>query len=126
MKKVIAGNLVTFTFDGLDAVVFDATKASATNRAYAEMHGWQARIGDNAALSRKDKDGNVITITEQMRRDAVAELVGHYESGAEAWAVRGAAQVKQNPVIAAVAAKKGITYAEAEALVAAQFLDDME
>lgn len=126
MKKTINATTVVFAFDGLDSVTFDATKASAANRAYAEMHGWQARIGDNAALSRKQADGTIVTITEAMRREAVVELVAFYEAGGAEWATRAGAVPKQNPMILAIATKRGVTYAEAEALVAAQFLSDME
>jgi rod shape-determining protein MreB len=71
MKKAINGTLVTFTFDGCEPLVFDATKVHAGNRAYAEMHGWQARLGDSAALSRKQPDGTIITITEQMLKQFI-------------------------------------------------------
>lgn len=115
MKLKIDGTKIVFTFDGLDPLVFDATKAHADNRAYAEMHGWNARLRDNAALSRKQRDGTVLVITEAMRRDAVAELVAHYEGGAATWETRATKAPAQNPGIVAIAAKRGCTYAEAEA-----------
>ncbi len=115
MKKVIDGARVTFSFDGLDPVVFDATKASSANRAYAEMHGWQARIGDNAALSQKDpKTGIVTKITEALRRTEVESLVTFYETGTAEWRV-GAKPAPLNPVFVKMAEAKGVSYAEAMA-----------
>lgn len=130
MKKVINENsrTITFTFDaasGLEPVVFDPAKASKANREYAELHGFAARIGDNAAIA-KGKD-NAYTVTEAMRREAVVEMVTHYESGAEAWNVRasGVRAAAQNPVILQIAAKLGLTYEAAQAKVAEQFLAEL-
>ncbi len=126
MKKVIDGHTIKFTFDKLAdgteiaPVVFDSSKCSAQVRADATMHGFSARIGDNAALSRKQKDGSVIVITEQMRRDAVLELVNHYESGAENWDVKRGPS--ENPTIRALADKLGGTYAQAEAYIQEKML----
>lgn len=110
MKKAIAGQTVVFSFDGLDSVTFDAGKAGAANRAYAEMHGWQARIGDMAAISRTQKDGSVITVTEGMRRDAILEGVAHYEAGGAVWELRGTGTKAQNPTWLAIAQKRGVAY----------------
>lgn len=126
MKKAIEGGKCVFTFDGLDAVVLDVAKASATVRDHAMMHGFLARIGDNAALSRKQKDGSVVVITEAMRREAVAELVGHYESGTESWETRTVRVAVQNPRIVAIAQKRGCTYAEAEAWFAAKLAAELD
>ena len=102
---------ITFTFDNdVPALTFDATKAHPSMAAFAEMHGWEQRLRDNAAIGRKQKDGTVITVTEAMRRDAVAELATHYESGAESWNMRAAKAPAQNPIWAQIAAKKGMTY----------------
>jgi hypothetical protein len=119
MKKAIVGNTVQFTFDGLDGVIFDADKAHDAVRAYAMMHGFMQRLGDNAAISRTQKDGTVITVTEQMRRDAVMELVNHYESGTENWNLAVSSKApKQNAAILALSAQIGKTYAETEAAMA--------
>ena len=64
-----------------EAAVFTFATASATNRTYAEAHGWSARIGDVLAQSAGT------TIAEKMA-DGKA-LIGHYESGSESWNVRG-------------------------------------
>ena len=128
MKKVIdlQAQQIRFTFEGLEAVVLNVPKLSDDVLEYAQYHGLQARIGDNAAISRKGADGSVVNVTETMRREAVLELVNHYESGAKVWELRTARAPAQSPTIAAIAVKLNITYAEAEAKVAEQMLNDMQ
>ncbi len=127
MKKAIKGTAVHFTFEGgLDPIVFESTKASTEARDYAEMHGWQARIGDMAAIPRTQKDGTVITVTEAMRREAILAGVTHYESGTVVWEMKGGARpAPQNPLFLAIAAKHGITYDEAMAKVQAEMLGEL-
>lgn len=127
MKKVInaVAGTVTFTFEGLAPVVLDVEKMSDATRTYGLLHGMSARIGDNAARSRKQPDGSIVNVTEEMRRADVLELVAHYESGTEAWELRTSRAAPQNPVILGIAAKRGCTYAEAEAFLAEQFLSDV-
>ena len=125
MKKLPpVGTTLIFEFDeGLASIVFDVAKVSATVRERAMFHGFSARIGDNAAIARKQKDGSVIVVTEEMRRDAVLELVTHYESGAENWDVkRGPVE---NPMIRAWAVKLGGTYAQAEQHLKELLLKDL-
>lgn len=127
MKKTIntAAQSVTFTFDGLDAVTLAMRDVTPANATYAMLHGFAARIGDNAAITKSAE--NNFTVTEAMRREAVLELVNHYTSGSEDWNMRVASAKKapQNPTIAAIAAKLGCTYEEAQAKVAEQFLASM-
>ena len=112
---VVAGT-VTFSFDdGLEPVVFHAERASAANRAYAPLFGFGSRIQDGAALSKKQKDGTVIKITESMRRDEIIRLVDHFESGSTDWNAGRTPSV--DPRATALAAKRGITYAEALAVL---------
>lgn len=111
MKRKIDGTKIIFSFDNLAEIVFDAARASDVCANRAEMHGWSARIGDGAALSRKQKDGSIITISEQMRRDEISRLVEHYETGTNEWEL-GRVTAK-NPQIAAAAEKAGMTYEEA-------------
>ena len=119
MKKAIDGGKVVFTFDGgLEPLVFNPGQAHPVVRAYAELHGWLARLGDAAAIMRQQKDGSVITVTEDMRRAAVLELVQHYHAGTAEWGVRARAAVREHAGTRALADKRGITYAEAEAVVA--------
>lgn len=133
MKKVLGKNadgtwngLVTFTFDGLDAITFDSAKASAECEQAALANGWMQRLGDMAAIPRTAKDGSVIDVTEAMRREAVLTGVQHYESGTTDWNLRAQSRpAPQNPTILAIASKLGCTYAEAEAEVAKRMLADM-
>jgi hypothetical protein len=128
MKKAInvASQSVTFTFEGgLEAVTLNTHDVTAANQTYAMLHGFAARIGDNAAISKSADNGYVVT--EAMRRDAVLELVGHYTSGSEDWNVKASARkAPLNPVFLAMAEKFNITYEEAMAKVSAQFLADVE
>ena len=113
-----------FTFEGLPAISFDSTKVSDKLRERAEMHGFEQRIRDNAAIARSDK--NNFTVTEQMRRDAILEMVTHLESGGTEWNLKaGTRAAPQNPTILRISAKLGITYQEAEAKLAEQFLAEM-
>lgn len=113
MKKAIVGHSVRFTFDGgLPDQVFNADQASAENRHYAMMDRFMNRIGDNAALSRKQKDGSVVTITEKMRWDSVKEIIDHLHSGSTEWNLKG--DKKPLLVLEAIARHFGCDYAEAE------------
>ena len=125
MKKAIVGNLVKFSFDQLPGITLDRTKISGANQDYASMFGLMSTCGDAAALSRVDKDGNVRTITEAMRREAVAERVAHFESGALTWTATTRAPV-QNPIWAAMAAKRGVAYDVIAAEKAAADLAELE
>ena len=113
---------VTFTFEGLDPVIFDAEKAHDDIRAYAMLHGFQARIRDAAALDRSKVEGGVVT--EEMRRAEVVAMSNHLATSAT-WNMKAAAVPKQNATIAAIAAKMGTTYAEAEAEVARRMLAEL-
>jgi hypothetical protein len=131
MKKAIIGTginaAIQFTFDGLDGINFNPMHGtSPAVREYAMLHGFMQRLGDAAAISRTQKDGTVITVTEEMRRNAVLELVTHYESGSESWTTTAAKQPKQNAAILAFATKHGLDYAAAEAKIANMMLDEIK
>jgi hypothetical protein len=124
MKKIInvADATISFTFEGLETVTFDPRNAQEENRNYAMLHGFSQRFGDNAAISRKD--GSVVT--EAMRREAILEMVQHYESDSKDWNLKTSEKkAALNPVIQQIAAKLGITYEEAQAKVAEQFLNEI-
>lgn len=127
-KQIVQGTTqIRFTFDGLEALTFDANKCSEANNDYAVLHGYLARIGDMAAIPKQDSKGNVIVVTEQMRRDAIEAGIKHYESGTTEWNMKGGSRAApQNPTILAIASKLGITYTEAEAEVARRMLAEME
>ena len=114
MKKAIVGNLVKFTFDdGVPAYTFDATKASGTVRDRAILVGFSHSLGDSAALMREvEVNGvkTVRTITEAMRREAVAEKGDWFMSGTLEWNMKSSKA--RNPIWEAIAAKRGMTYEE--------------
>ena len=125
MKKSINTilNTVTFTFDGLEAVVLRAADVTPANQAYAMLHGLSARTGDSAAIAKSE--ANAYTVTEAMRREAVLEMVAHLTSSDE-WNMKvSEKKAPVNATIAAIAVKLGCTYEEAQAKVAEQFLADM-
>ena len=117
---------IVFTFDNdLPSITFRPDMASAENEEYAMLMGYQANIRDQAALSRKQKDKTIVTITEEMRHAEIQARVAYLESGAKEWSVRGPKAAPQNATILAIAAKLGITYGEAEAEVARRMLAEM-
>lgn len=129
MKKVIdaATGTVTFTFDGLDPIVFAAGKMSEVNRDYAILHGMAARIGDAAALSKSAE--NNFTVTEAMRRAEVETLVAFYENGDNKdWTVRvaGPKKVVFNPVIQRIAEKLNKTYEDAAVWYNAKLMAELD
>ena len=124
MKCKSSGLILSFTFDGLDDITFNAAKTSVEISERARMHGFEQRIRDNAAISKSAQ--NNFTVTEQMRRDAIIEMVTHLESGGVDWNLKaGTRAAPQNPTILRISAKLGITYQEAEAKLAEQFLAEM-
>jgi len=79
MKKVlnVIDQTVTFTFgDDLAPVVLAMKDVSPANATYAMLHGFGARIGDNAAIAKSPE--NNFTVTEAMRRVEIASLVEFY------------------------------------------------
>ena len=125
MKKSIniAAQQVIFTFDDLPSVTLHIDKISDANLEYAQYHGLMARVGDAAAIARKQGDV-VITVTEAMRREAVTALVDHYESGSDQWETRSSAP-KFNPAIQRLAAKLGKSYDEAKAWLAEDAISEL-
>ena len=128
MKKVIntAAQSVTFTFEGeLAPVVLSMSQVSPANATYAMLHGFAARIGDNAAIQKSAENG--YKVTEDMRREAVLELVDHYASGTTEWNVKAKAKsAPMNPHILAIAQKRGCTYEEAMAWFSAKLQAEMD
>ncbi len=128
MKKVIntIAQSVTFSFDGnLAPVVLRMDQVSPANATYAMLHGFAARIGDNAAIQKSAENG--YKVTEDMRREAVLELVNHYASGTTEWNVKAKAKsAPMNPHILAIAQKRGCTYEEAMAWFSAKLQAEMD
>ncbi|MBV5322739.1 MAG: hypothetical protein JZU60_02755 [Ilumatobacteraceae bacterium] len=130
MKKTInaAAQSITFSFDGLESVTISMAKVSVENAAYAMLHGFAARIGDNAAIAKSAE--NNFTVTEAMRRAEVQKMVAFYEDASNKdWNMRVAAGVKAaplSPVIMAIAAKRNCTYEEAQVWVNAKMMAELE
>jgi len=128
MKKVInaVAQTVTFTFEGdLAPIVLAMSQVNPANATYAMLHGFAARVGDNAAIQKSAE--NNYTVTEAMRRDAVKELVDHYASGSTDWSPKAKAKVeKLNPHIMAIAQKRNCTYEEAQAWFNAKLMAELE
>ena len=127
MKKAIdtSARTVTFTFDeGLSPVTCHANRLSGENLEYAALFGIGHRVGDNAAIA-KSKDNNW-TVTEEMRRDAVIEMVDHLQSGTADWNLKVTARrAPLDPTILAIAAKHNISYEMAQLKIANAFLNDI-
>lgn len=125
MKKLLGIGKVTFTFDdGLASVTLDVTEVSQANRDHAMLHGFAARIGDNAAIAKSAENG--WKVTEEMRRNEIIAMVDHYASGTAEWNVRTSAKApKQSATMLAIAAKRGCTYAEAEAWFSEKMLAEL-
>ena len=124
MKCTTNAHSITFTFDGLDAITFDADTCQALHDV-AMMHGFEQKIRDNAAIARKQKDGTVITVTEAMRRAAVEEMVNHLH-GNTTWNIKAATRVPaQNPTWLAIATARGVSYEVVAAEKVAQDLADL-
>ena len=108
-------DLPSVRFDVNDEVHFD-------NCITAMMMGFNDRIKDRAAIPRKQKVNGVevvVNVTETMRRDKVVEVIDHLNSGTDQWNLKSSARApKQDPSIAALAAKLNITYDEALAKIA--------
>ena len=125
MKKTISGSTITFAFEGLDSVIFDAAKVHTDVTAQAVMHGFSARIGDAAAIPKNE--ANNFTVTEAMRKEEVVALVNHYESGSAEWNIGGRAKkaAPQNATILKIAEARGCTYEQAEAYIAEKFTGEL-
>lgn len=126
MKKIIntAAESVSFTFDGEETVTLYMRQVTPANASYAMLHGFAARIGDSAALTKSE--ANNFTVTEAARREAVLEMVNHYTSGSVEWNTKVAERkAPQNPTILAIASKLGISYTEAEAEIQRRMLAEL-
>ena len=129
MKKTIntAMQTVTFTFDGLAPVTLAMREVSPENATYAMLHGFAARIGDNAAIAKSVE--NNFTVTEAMRRAEVEKMVEFYaDAGNKDWNMRvaGPKAAAVNPAILAIAAKLGKSYEEAMVWYNAKLMAELE
>ena len=124
MKKVFneVDQSVTFTFTDLDSVTIRLGDVTPANQRYAALAGLGHKVGDNAAFSKADYP----IVTEEMRRDAVLEMVEHLTTS-DSWdvTVRKTKAAPVDPVVQAIATKLGKTYAEAQAWYQAKMLADL-
>ena len=86
----LEANRVVFTIsDGGEPLVLDMSKVSEAVRIRAAMVGMaQVRIVDAAAISAEDPDdGHIRSAAERMelKRERMAALIAHYETGTEEW-----------------------------------------
>ena len=129
MKKVLnaTAQTVTFTFDGLESVTLNMRDVSQENARYAALHGFAARIGDNAAIAKSAENG--FKVTEAMRRAEVEKMVAFYANSTNVdWNMRvaGPKAAPMNPAIAAIAQKLGKTYEEAMAWYNTKLMAELE
>ena len=142
MKKTIntQDRSVTFTFDGyqdkdgnvvnvaLAPVTLQTNGVNQANAMYAMLHGFAARIGDNAAIPKTAE--NNFTVTESMRRAEVEAMVNFYSNAENVeWNQRVAAGPKKavfNPAIQAIAERRGTTYEEAMVWFNAKLMAELD
>lgn len=109
---------ITFTPSTGAAYVFDVAKMHPDMREYAILHGMKQRLGDNAALPKKDG----VTPTDQDKMAAIRALGAHYESGSAEWNTRTAGAPRtavDGIVLRAVAAIQGVTVEEMRTRISA-------
>lgn len=99
------GTLTWASNDGSRTVTLDLDKCDPSHvgtKPYvnAVWHGMKQKIADGAAIPRKDADGNVRTITDDMRLDAVQANVDHFHSGATDWNRKGGGGLDINAYLA--------------------------
>lgn len=126
IKSNDATGRMTFVFeDDVAPVTFDCNQAHFDLCIHAMMKGFESRIKDTAAIPRKQGD-SIITVTEAMRREKVAEMVQHLEAGGTEWNLKASARRPvQNTAILALAASLGKSYEEAEAHIAELALKEL-
>ena len=112
MKKRIIGDVVEFTFTGLDSYTFNTRLVHADNKARAVPVAFSHRLGDSAAGCK----------TEAERREAVVALGEHYLSGSPDWNTRTAVK-SLNATWAAIAEKRNVSYEVVAAEMAQRDLD---
>lgn len=120
MKKIIAGNIVRFTFDDANVlpIEFDCSNMSEANQKRAVPFGMGHRLGDMAAIPKSA--ANNFVVTDAMRRAEIEAGVKHYKSGTEDWNLQASAKshVSEKSFTAAIqmiADLTGVSFEEAKA-----------
>lgn len=135
MKKVLklndtgkpTGRVEIHFDDSLPPIVFDTSRISSTVREYAVPFAFMHRLGDAAAIASSDAKGNVVKVTDAMRREKINELVEHYYSGSDDWNLKTRAKAvkAENAAVRAYADKLGVDYDEALAKMAERMLAEL-
>ena len=92
-----SGYVLQINVLGAGSILFDATKASQTNREQAERYGWLQRLCDRAAISAPVRVAGTeeskwlaqLEAHKQAKYAAIAELATYYESGDVPWKMTG-------------------------------------
>lgn len=118
--KVETGEIVCTVVGCPAPLVFRPAAAHPANRAMAELFGWKQRLADAAALERSRATGKSATPAE--KRDEIARMISHYESGAAEWALpraqgAGRASTKADTVTALHRAGLAASPADGEGLI---------
>jgi hypothetical protein len=85
LVDAVAQTITFTTIDGKQFAKLELGKMSASNLAYAALHGMKQRCKDGAALQTTDD----YVPTAQDKFYGICDLVAHYNSGATEWSVRG-------------------------------------
>ena len=127
LKTDNAAGKIVFTFDGdTPDATFNANDVHTDLQRHAMMTGFTNKVKDTAAIPRKQPDGSIINVTEDMRRAKVVEMIDHLESGGTDWNLKGTARKPvQNTAILALATKLDKTYEEAEAYIANLAIEEL-
>lgn len=88
VQSSIVGTVLTIRVLGTDEpIVFDASEASAANRAHAEMHGWKQRLSDKAAMSVNKETGRPASPHDKY--EAILQLAQYYQGSDVDWRMTG-------------------------------------
>lgn len=123
VQPVIADDFssVVFNVKGRQSLTLDLTKLHPDIIRRAAAVGMaQVRIVDAAAVPAADEDGNIIPEARRldMKRERMAALIEHYETGTAEWSRMGTGGGGKSITVEAIASLKGIEYDQAEAYVA--------
>ena len=84
-KEWVNGNILRFTFLDRSTLTFDRRLASAGNRAQAECHGWQQRLGDLGAVGATEFPDVKARSAEAKRR--IERGIRHYQGPSSEWEI---------------------------------------
>lgn len=112
MKVTINTSIREISIDHAgQTLVFHADRASAENRAYAELHGFKQRIIDAAAVERTDADGKIIPADERsaMQTRNMTAIIEHIESGSTEWNIRASGGTSDGGLLVKAMVRAGAT-----------------